>query len=89
MAKIDISIDTSDKKVSVKLDGKAVKDVSNIWISTTEGGYFGLEITQFEDIDDSTRKVTRLVASKDDETWQEDSTVDHKGLAEVLLQREV
>lgn len=91
MAKVDISIDTSKKNVDVKVDGKSVKDVHSIYIYTEETGYFSMEISQREDMEDM-KKITRLVASEKDETWQENSSYSRdelKNLAEAMTGKEV
>lgn len=65
MAKINIDIDTSKKTVSVKVDDKKIPDVHDVHIFTEVSGLFGVDIAQVEDIGDL-KKITRLVATKDD-----------------------
>ena len=73
MAKVEIGIDTESKKVEVKIDGKKVNNVNNIYISTEEAGYFMLDIGQSEQIDENTRKVTIISASTDPNKEDEQS----------------
>jgi len=64
MAKVEISVDTESKKVSVTVDGKKVSSVNSVYVCTEEAGYFMLDISQSEEIDESTRKVTMISAGK-------------------------
>lgn len=63
MSKITLELDTEKKSGVVKVDGKTMKDVSYIYAYL--GEYFNVEISSSEKVDDSTRKVTRIVASKE------------------------
>lgn len=90
MAKISIEVDTAKKEIDVTVDGKKMEQVMNVYLSTLEAGYFSVEVSQAEDVDKSTRKVTRLMASKKDDKFVEQAEeVDRKALAECLLKREV
>lgn len=65
MAKIEISVDTEKRTVEAKVDGKKVQNLGDIVIYSEEGaGFFGVDITQFEKLDDSTRKMTRISANR-------------------------
>ncbi len=65
MAIIDVTVDTGKKTVSVKVDNKKVSDVHDVHIFTEISGFFGVDIAQVEDLGDL-KKITRLVASKED-----------------------
>lgn len=65
MAQINISVDTTEKTVSVKVDDKKVSDIHDIHVFTEKSGFFGVDIAQVEDLGDL-KKITRLVASKED-----------------------
>jgi len=86
MAKVSIEVDTTKKEVTVKVDGKKIGSVSDIWINTEAGGFFSLEISQRENAGDDLRKVTRLTASVNDETWVEkDESISTEELTQALL----
>ena len=87
MATINISIDTEKKDVSVKVGSKKLDNVSGIYISTEDSGYFGLEISQNEEME-GIRKVTRLYASENDTEWQEkEPDIDYDELSAALGQK--
>ncbi len=65
MAQINISVDTTEKTVSVKVDDKKISDIHDIHVFTEKSGFFGVDIAQVEDLGDL-KKITRLVASKED-----------------------
>ena len=89
MAKVTVEIDTEKQSVEVKVGKKKIDNVSDIWINTEEGGFFNLEISQRSELD-GLRQHTRLMASVNDEEWQEkEDEVDHKGIAQLLLRREI
>ena len=63
MAKVEISVDTSEQTVAVTVDGKSIGEVTDVWVSA--GSFFGMEISlKREDLGDLTQ-VTRLVAAED------------------------
>ncbi len=67
MAKIEISVDTEKRTVKATIDGKKFSNLSDAHIFSEEGGFFAIDLSQVEVLDDSTRKVTRVVANKDRE----------------------
>lgn len=86
MAKVTIEIDTNEKAVAVQVDGKAVENIHEIYVSG--GDYFSMSLCQVEDAGDL-RKVTRLYAtsSKDGQKHLQDATgtvsTVHPGFVEV------
>ena len=82
MAKVNITVDTDEKTVEVKVDGEVQDSVSYVGISSEESGYFGIDISMISDVDKTMRKVTRLVASKESQTG-EVSKSKYKGLYKV------
>lgn len=84
MAKVEISIDTEKQEVSVKVGTKKLKNVSDIWINTEDGGFFSLEISQREELE-GLRQVTRLMASENDPEWiEKEESIDTKALSHAL-----
>lgn len=71
MAKVEITVDTESKEVVAKIDGKKVGSIGGIYISTEESGYFCLDISQYEMIDETTRKVTTISADRNVEDEQD------------------
>lgn len=63
MAKVVIEVDTKEQTLKITVDGKEQKNVRDVFVSTKDSGYFGLEIAMFEKVDDTMRQITRLVAS--------------------------
>jgi len=63
MSNVVINVDTSNKTVSVSVDGKAVENVSDISVYSELTGYFGVDIGIREEMGDL-KKVTRLIASE-------------------------
>lgn len=61
MAKIEITVDTSKKNASVKVDGKKISNVRDIFISA-DSNFFGVDIGIVEDAGDDLVKRTRLLA---------------------------
>ena len=86
MAKLEISVDTEKQTVEVKVGKKKLDKVSDIWINTSDGGFFSVELSQREELD-GMRKVTRLMASVNDEDWEETAGVDRKALSKMLRPR--
>ena len=87
MAKIDVSFDTSDKKLEVTLDGKKMKNVSAVefFKSFMDDGSFFAEIRTVETKeDDDITVVTRIMAdSIEERVEKDDSTI--KNLSDSLL----
>ena len=67
MAKINITVDTTEKTVAVDVDGKKLPDIHEAHVYTEAGGFFGVDVVTVEEHNDL-RTVTRLVASEDDPT---------------------
>jgi len=62
MSKVDISVDTSDQSLTVKVDGQAVKDVNEVFLTTKSSMFgFSLDISSKRQMGDLTERV-RLVA---------------------------
>ena len=83
MAVISIEVDTSKKSSMVKVDGKKINDVSSVFIAL--GDFFNIEISQIEELDENTSRVTRIVANKEEDyppsKWKRLSKKKKKGKA--------
>ena len=85
MAKVVISVDTSKKEFTVKVDG-TVQDGVNYASVSKDGQYFYLEMVSHEDAGDDLKKMVRLSASKKDESWAEaKQEIDLVAFGSVLL----
>ena len=64
MAKINIEVDVEKSTVSAKVDGKSVKNLRDVFISTSDGFMgFAVELTSVEN-KDGLKTVTRVVANE-------------------------
>ena len=95
MAKVNISVDTTEKTVEVTVDGSIIDNVSSAYVYADSPDYcgcFSLEISQFEKGENKgdLRKWTRLTAAKQTEKWAPvEKKVDHTALASLLLNRNI
>jgi len=63
MSKVKIDLDTAEKIISVKVDGKVVENIHDVSLFAEDSMFgFGVEITSREDMGDM-RKLTRIVAT--------------------------
>ena len=85
MAKVSITVDTEKKEVEVTVGSQKIDNVSDVYISTDAGGYFGLEICQRGELE-GMRQTTRLYASATDKEWlnKEEELITSKELAQAL-----
>ena len=96
MAKIMVDFDTAEKTLAVTLDGKKIKNVSEVLFMSFAEGSGGVEIKTMEfNEDDSIFKVTRILASDEGDVItvrtepNKPETPNTADMARVLLQREV
>ena len=94
MATVNIVIDTANKENSyVEVDGAKLDNVSRLEVyGFDEPEYMYLEIAQYEkpQEDGGLRKYTRLCASQNDESWQQNNkAMASIELAQVIAQREI
>ena len=69
VAKVEISVDSESKAVSISVDGKKVSNVHYVSVYTEESGYFGLSITSMldESKDGGLKKMIHLMASDNED----------------------
>lgn len=80
MAKIEINVDTTAKKVEVKVDGKKQANVRDIFIFTGENNsHFSVDIATEEPEGEDLVKLTRLVATAEKDLFKTDSTREQDG----------
>jgi len=81
MAQVDISVDTSKKTLVVKVDGKKLSDVKEVYCNQS-AGYFDFSVYMVDETIDDLRKITRLSAGKDGEL--KESHPDQTGFASAI-----
>ena len=64
MAQVDISVDTTKKTIAVKVGGKKLPDVKEVY-ANQGNGYFDFSIYMVDETIDDLRKITRLSANSD------------------------
>lgn len=87
MATVNISVDTSEKKITVEIDGEKVGNVAYVSVSN-EGQYFYLAVEKVEEDSNSLKKRTVWNASAGDQSFIEKLPLtDLKQLAKAVLGR--
>lgn len=81
MAQVEISVDTTKKTVVVKVDGKKLVDVKEVYINQSSE-YFDFNVYMVDETLEDLRKITRLSAN--DRGELEENHPDQTGLANAL-----
>jgi hypothetical protein len=93
MAVIDVTFDTKEKTLVATIDGKKVKNVSEIYFTSYLEGTGGVEVKTMEfEEDESYMKITRLYANEQGEDVvdeRREANVDTAKLGELLLKRPI